>query len=286
LTSTNIQPVADLRLPALTYKDFLVAAAEEYGFGETDSAGIPVAPTDASELARCEKAVQRGLRIWATSNPKGWRVLRYRHQLTTGSTQPDSLDGSAVKYRMPWSFNGNAIGDWQRTSGVYGTVKVIDRAQFEHIKASTISTVSITGIPMYSTFYKQEQSRPTRSGLDRWVVEFWPEPSSGNVLSIEFAAWVDGMANDDDVFIAGEPYDRSVEDCVVYAAAMDCRKGPKRIEEARGRMAESMGAALRIDSVAGGPFVGRMPESVPPGKEHDIAYRTGRYSSFSGQSLT
>lgn len=227
------QVVSALDLSALTYADYLIAAAEEFGYGQTDSSGLPVPPTDTAELARCRKAVLRGLRRFALSNPSGWFFMRraYSLLLDPDGTGPLNVDSDPAIYNMPWWFNGASIGDWNSTGSTNQgyRVRCVDPVTLASQKAASFGTT--TGMPVLCCFRKAEQTVPTREMVARYTVEFWPSPSNAETLTIDCEAWLDGMANTTDRFVAGQPYDRAAERCVICEAAHDSRKGRDRIEE-------------------------------------------------------
>lgn len=260
-----------LHAPAMTYEDFLIGAAREYGFGETGPDGLAVAPSDPEERRRCAQAVARGLAIWADANPSGWRLLRRRFSITS--------DGSS-SYRMPWDFCGSPIGDWIITSPSRSRVRTVDPL----VLADAPEGGSIP-FDMKAAYRKNEQVGPTGSSLSRWSVEFRPPPPPGCVLEVEYEGWVGAMGLPDDVFFAGEPYDRSALDCVIHQAALDCRKDERRITETLDRMQRSLAAAVERDRRSGGAFFGTMRRTTPV-EDEAFVRPVGRLRFFNGAPLT
>lgn len=258
MNRTSLNP--ELVVGSLTYRDYLLAAAQELGHVREDADGEPLLPTDKAELAQCRRAVSRAIREWCGAHPNGWRVLRRRASfvLSPSGTGPQSIGGSAARYRMPPDFNGPAASQWDLSNGSEGGIPVVAPSEFDQQSATTSP---ITSIPSIATFRRVSAGDSGSSGGAFWEAEFWPVPSSAYRVTIGYEAWVEGMAHETNIFQPGPPYDRSLEDMVVWIAAREARKPEDIVDSRRTRKDESLAAAIAFDRRTAPVLIGTLPKN-------------------------
>lgn len=245
-------PHSSLRPGALTYRDFLLVAAQEYGFDFLVD-GVPSldALSDA-ERYRCEQAVMRGVAMWVGSNRAGWEVLnqRYTIDLKPDGDGPYNIDNDPQRYRMPWSFAGETQGRWSCADPL-GEIPIVreDQARF-------VSDDWTAAFPFGCAFRRVTQTKPTSEQIPAWEAVFAPKPSQELTVTIAYRANVVGMQNESDVFIAGDPYDRSVERAIAYMVMVlgkfpDAEKASRKAD-----FDMALAEALAIDERARTPSLG------------------------------
>lgn len=239
-------PHSTLRPGVLTYRDFLLVAAQEYGF-DFLVAGVPsLDALSEAERFRCEQAVTRGISMWVGSNRAGWEVLnqRYSIDLKPDGDGPYNLDGDAQRYRMPWSFAGETQGAWTCNDPL-GAIPIIREDQ-----ARAIDSEWSASFPYGCAFRRVTQTKPTSEQIPAWEAVFAPKPSQEMTVTIAYRASIVGMQQESDVFIAGDPYDRSVERAIAYMVMVlgkfpDAEKASRKAD-----FDEAIAEALAIDERA------------------------------------
>jgi hypothetical protein len=232
----------------LTFTDMVLRVAEFMGVAPI-SGGVPIAPTDAADLARVKRCVNDGLRRVATM--REWNILKRSFTL--------ALVADTWAYYLPADFTGSIDiklsldpDDDQSSS-----ITLVDEGSVRQAREATDQTSStptlaaIRAVTPATTGASALQAAP--SAGQRWEIIFFPTPSESLTLTgrytafpIALSATTDrhamGPAMDDLILSAGLAEaerqfmdggdgraERYFAECVTKALMTDKRSGARRL---------------------------------------------------------
>ena len=168
----------------LTFRDYIIAVAEELGCADYGAAGDEAAqvPSDPDHLALCRKLVNRGLADFYAD--ERWDFLYPVLDITLRTTAVPgvNVEQDTGRYFMPAGFAGLAFGRWAYGAGSNVGLRIEDVSD-SVIRDLYADGSSATGYPTLCAFRPLPRSDGPAVGRPAYEAVFWPRPSASIVVS-------------------------------------------------------------------------------------------------------
>jgi len=202
-------------MDGMSFSRLILEVAEAAGIARyqdaTDGEGnIARIPSDAHDLDRVRRAVNRGLRAFFAANRR-WTFLvpAVTLTLTEDASGGDNINGDASRLRLPPGLKGDPIGNWTINAPDSTANPTTCIHTSERRVMSCISTSASSGRPTMAAV------RPVMglgSGTDGAVREviFWPKPDTTYTASARFRVLPREMNELEERHLAGAEHDETI----------------------------------------------------------------------------
>lgn len=199
-----------------TFERFQVELAELVGqttHGATaDGAAQP--PTDAAELDRLKRAINRGYRLFLAASEWSFLVQNVSVALTADGLGPSNANKDPGIYVLPGFVSAPPIDGWVFSPGQNHCHMLEEIPVHEMLRMRAIPR---TGTPAYSAHRK---AAPQAGGVQsRHRLEFmvYPSPDVAQTVEASFRVYPPELVDGTDRTIAGEEHDLAILRCAHFA---------------------------------------------------------------------